>query len=210
MNIYIIGPSRSAKTPISNQVAEAVKAIRISASDWVRNIFVPSGPVVTMEDKQRTLEEITRFSQLLLADNPNRCIDHIRQNYPGVVAQDGNYVLEGFRNPRDFLTLFNPAHDRVVFLTFPSSPLSPLTFETEGLALIEQTVNWFAKCGMMSAERILKVCLNDFSEVEMVAGIIIKWATPKEYVSLEEQMKHPRECPWWHDWHACNCGVLEQ
>jgi len=210
MNLYIIGPSHSAKTPISNQVAASINAIRISASDWVRNIFVPSGPVVTIEDRQRTLEEITRFSQLLLAENPNRCIDYIRQNYPGMASQDGDFVLEGFRNPRDFLTLFNPVHDRVVFLTFPSSPLSPLIFETEGLALIEQTVNWFAKCGMMSAKRILKVCLNDFSEVEMVAEIIIKWAATKEYLSLEEQMKHPKECPWWYDWHACNCGALDQ
>lgn len=176
MNIYIIGPSRGAKTPIANQVAVSLKATRVSASDWVRNIFVPSGPVVTMEDKQRTLEEITKFSQTLLAENPNHCIDHIRQNYPDVLARNGDYVLEGFRNPRDFLTLFNPAHDRVVFLTLPSSPLSPLTFETEGLALIEQNINWFAKCGMMDAGRVLKVRLNDFSEVEMIARLIIKWS----------------------------------
>jgi hypothetical protein len=180
MNVYIIGPSRSAKTPIANQVAAGLKATRISASDWVRNIFVPSGPVVTIEDRQRTLEEITLFSQRLLAEDPNHCINHIRQNYPGVLAQDGDYVLEGFRNPRDFLTLFNPVYDRVVFLAHPSSPLSPLTFETEGLAIIEQTTNWFAKCGMMSAGSVLKVCLNDFSEVEMVAGIIIKWMAPNE------------------------------
>lgn len=130
-----------------------------------------------MEDKQIVLEEITLFSQRLLKEDPNRCIDFIRKNNPDLNRY--SHVLEGFRNPRDFLTLFDSLKDKVVILKFPSSPLYPLTFETEGLGIIEQSVDWFVKCGIMSSGSVLKVTLNDFSEVESVAASIIGWANHK-------------------------------
>jgi len=179
MNIFIIGPSRSAKTPIANIVAERFNFTRISASDWVRSIFVSSKPVVTIEDKQRALEEITRFSQDLLKEDPNRCINFIKDKYPWHQLESQSfsdtYVLEGFRNPRDFLTLFNPRYDKVIFLTYPSSPLQPLTFETEGLIIIEQAIDWFIKCEMMLSSSKIKFIIGDFSEVEAIAKLIIEW-----------------------------------
>lgn len=176
MNIFIIGPSRSAKTPIATHVAGSLGYGMISASEWVRSIFVPSGPVVTLEDKQRTLEEITKFSEQLLSENPNCCIEYIRGKFPDVLDGSYSYVLEGFRNPRDFDRFFQPHRDKVVLLSFPSSPLSPLTFETEGLSIIRQSVNWYGKCGFMPANSSINITLNRFEDVEMIAGMIVKWA----------------------------------
>lgn len=172
MNIFIIGPSRSAKTPIANLVAKELGVDRISASDWIRSIFNTSNPIVTIEDKQKALEEITLLSQNLLKENPNRCIDYLQSKY---AINDLDHVLEGFRNPRDFLTLFNPRNDRVVLLTHPSSPLHPLTFETEGLSIIEQSIDWFVQCEMMLESSVMKIIINDFQEVESIADSVVKW-----------------------------------
>jgi hypothetical protein len=179
MNIFIIGPSRSAKTPIATHVASFLGYEVISASEWVRSIFVPSGPMVTIEDKQRSLEEITRFSEKLLSENPNRCIEYIRGKFPNVLDGPSSYVLEGFRNPRDFDRFFQPHRDKVVLLSYPSSPLSPLTFETEGLSIIHQSVNWYGKCGFMPASSSINITLNRFEDVEMVASMIVKWSQTK-------------------------------
>ena len=27
--------------------------------------------------------------------------------------------------------------------------------------------------------------------------------------SVEEFLKHPPECPWHRDWHACSCGLFD-
>lgn len=184
MNIFIIGPSRSAKTPIANLVAERFGFARISVSDWVRSIF-PSSPwctntnPVSMEDKQKCLEEITEFSQTLLHEDPNRCINFIKDKYPGYKLSSRSfsdtYILEGFRNPRDFLNFYNPKYDKVVFLTYPSSPLQPSAFETEGISIIEQSVDWFIKCNMMSSSSKMKFAIGDFSEVENITESICRW-----------------------------------
>lgn len=171
MNIFIIGPSRSAKTPIASLVAKELDLNHISASDWVRKQYVLTFSIVTIEDKQRALEEITVLSQELLKEDPNRCIDYIRKHNNFEMS---SYVLEGFRNPRDFLTLFNPKHDMVVVLSFPRSPLNPLTFETEGLSIIEQSIDWFVTCKVMPESSVMKIVLNDFYEVEMIADLIIQ------------------------------------
>lgn len=173
MNTFIIGPSRSAKTPITLLIAKSTGWQPIHASDWVRSIFLPSRRVVTIEDKQVVLEEITAFSQRLLQENPNRCIDYIRSNNPHLDKY--SHVLEGIRNPRDFLSLFDTRRDRVVVLKIPSSPLRPLSFETEGLAIIEQSIDWLVKCGIMSETSVMKITLNDFLEVEAIADSIVQW-----------------------------------
>ena len=169
------GPSRSAKTPIAQRVSVQLGGVHISASDWVRQRYAPDFHVVTIADRQRAIEEMTKLSQELLLENPDHCVNHIIQKYPGVLDDPGLFVLEGLRNPRDFSRLIRPNKDMVFILSMIGSPLSPMTFETEGLAIIEQTINWFAKCGMMPADHIMKSCIVYFSEVDTFAETLSKW-----------------------------------
>lgn len=175
MNIYILGPSRSAKTPIANHVARSLTYQKVSASDWIRNIFVPSSPIVSIEDKQKALGEITLLSQQLLQEDPNRCISYIREHNPDL--DKGGYVLEGFRNPRDFLTLFNPKTDRVVILYPWGQTLRPSPFEMEGLGVIEEAINWLTKFHLLKETSVMRqVVAADFSNVESLSDFIVKWA----------------------------------
>lgn len=143
----------------------------ISASDWVRNTFVPDPQA--SGDKQKFIASITEYSINQLRNDPEVCIKYICKHYPDVESKKG-YVLEGFRNPKDFLTLLNPSTDLVVLLKFPNNPIHGMTFEQEGLQTIYYSVEWFLHSKLMSECQVINFSLTSLDEINNIANEICK------------------------------------
>lgn len=162
-NIFVIGLSKVGKTPLSDQLANPFGFTRVSASEWIRSTFVPTNP-------ENALAEITAASQERLQQDPDVCVKFITSKYN--VIEHGGFVIEGLRNPRDFILLFRPERDFVLFVTHPNNPLAPTAFETAGVGVIRSTVDWMAQNRLLERSRVAE-CLvaglreeGDLSELE--------------------------------------------
>jgi hypothetical protein len=170
-NIFIVGPSQSGKTTIAKQVGNALSMPVISASDWARNTFVPDFSVITAEDKQKFIIAITEYSTNQLRKDPDMCLKYIRQHNPKVETERG-YVLEGFRSPRDFLSLFNPATDLVVYLDYYNNPVWGMPFEYDGLKAISYSLVWLVRSRLMTDRQLLSFTMKSLDDVKEIANEI--------------------------------------
>ena len=168
-NIFIMGPSQSGKTTIAKQVGIALSMPVISASDWVRNTFVADFPVITAEDKMRFIGAITEYSTNQLRKDPNMCLKYIRQHNPKVETERG-YILEGFRSPRDFLSLFNPTTDLAVYLDYYNNPVWGMPFEYEGLKAISYSLVWLVRSHLMTNRQLLTFTIDSLNDIGNVAS----------------------------------------
>lgn len=144
-NIFVIGPSKTGKTPLADRLAASLGFARVSGSEWVRTQFKP-GP-----DPSTFLADITAYSQQELQRNPDVCVDFIFQKYN--LVGKGGFVIEGLRNPRDFMLLFRPERDLVLFLDYYNNPVTPTDFEEKGIRLISSTVSWMVTNKLLDSKR---------------------------------------------------------
>ncbi len=149
-NIFLIGASGVGKTPISQGIAQTLNMRTVGASGWIKaqytgpkqvliNDVVYDGSSVkhTTEYGKAYVHEITTLSRTKLAENPDACILYLRN--AGV--EDGGCVIDGVRNPRDFMMTFRPEVDLVVFLECAHRQ-AMTAFEEDGCAAILQNVKW--------------------------------------------------------------------
>lgn len=163
-NIFVIGMSRVGKTPLADQLAEPINFIRISASEWIRDGFVPKDPA-------NALAEITQASMERLQENPDVCVDFIVSKYD--VVKRGGFVIEGIRNPRDFALLFRPERDLVMFLSFPTNTMQPTEFEKQGTAVIRSMVDWMINSKLLDGERNAEFVVAGLREDGDIADPVI-------------------------------------
>lgn len=153
MNLFVLGRSRSGKSPFAAQVALALSATHISASAWVRRRF-PKGEY---PDRAALVEALTRFSVAELRRNPRACVEFIRSEYDLTRPS----VLEGLRNPHDFVHLFDPTRDGVAVLEHTANDLVPTAFEG-GLDVIARYLAYLETSGMMDPGRVRRYRFPEF------------------------------------------------
>jgi hypothetical protein len=141
MSLFVLGRSRTGKTPFAAQVALALGCPHLMASEWVRKRFPPA----RFPDRQSLVDALTRFAVEELKRDPRACIDYIRTHH-----DLGRFnVIEGVRNPHDFVHLFDPRRDAVVFLEHTANELRPTAFEG-GLGVIETYLDYLRDAGLLS------------------------------------------------------------
>lgn len=122
MNIFIIGNSKSGKSTLSSLMASDLGYKVVSAGGWVREAFA---------DKTPSRKEMDDYSCETFKHNPNACIEYIMEQ----IGNESNVIIEGIRNPRDFMFLYQP-EDIVIFIK-----LNPIVeesdFETKGINAIQ-------------------------------------------------------------------------
>src|SRR5262245_54529373 len=160
MSIFVLGRSRTGKTPFASQVALALGSTHIMGSEWVRKRFPP----LDTSDRQTFVDAITRFSLEELRRNPRACVEYIRAHYD----LSRPCVFEGLRNPHDFVHLFDPRTDTVVLLEHTGNDLRPTGFES-GLDLIAQYARYLVETGLLPAERMIAY---EFAEFHEPAGVV--------------------------------------
>lgn len=156
MSIFVLGRSRTGKSPFAQEISRFFHAQHIGASEWVRSRFIADD---YGDDRAAFVAAITKFSLQQLAENPSACVDFIRSKYDlGAFC-----VIEGLRNPSDFIKLFDSRKDAVVFLEHENGDLPVTEFET-GLETIKSYLNWLVRTSMLPANRVNTYRFKDFRD----------------------------------------------
>lgn len=143
MKIFILGRSGSGKTPFARKISQALDFQYIPASEWVKDLFDR-----TIEDRNRYIETMTCFSLQALRQRPTRCIEFIKSRYDLCTPS----VIDGIRNPHDFINLYDPTVDLVVFLECLANHTHETVFEKEGLKVIRQYLEFLNKTGILAQQ----------------------------------------------------------
>jgi cytidylate kinase len=115
VKVFVIGASGVGKTPMATHLAARCGLAHVRASAWARAGFPGTAPAPTasLEERAAFVEAITAWSTAELARDPWVSIDHL-----AVTADlSAPCVVEGVRNPLDFIHLYDPRGDVVIWLT---------------------------------------------------------------------------------------------
>ncbi|MBY0359890.1 MAG: hypothetical protein K2W82_17940 [Candidatus Obscuribacterales bacterium] len=154
MKIFVLGRSRTGKSPFAQQVARFFGAQHIMGSEWVRRQFTTDLP---KSDRAGIVQAITAFSLEKLRQNPHSCLNFIAGKYD----LNSFCVIEGLRNPFDFIHLFDYRHDFVVFLEHEDNGLTATGFE-QGLDIIRLHLAYQQNLGLLKSERVISYRYRNF------------------------------------------------
>jgi hypothetical protein len=140
-NIFIIGKTKSAKSALADWIeTKYPEFCRVQASEWIK-AECPWESYQLLEDSYpEYVKFLSHLSAKRLKENPDACIDYIKRKYR---IENGMYAIEGIRNPRDFMSLFDPERDMVLFLSNPGHEFDG-NFD-DGIEVIKGYVEWLAK-----------------------------------------------------------------
>lgn len=138
--IIIYGYSDLAKTPIANQLAALLNFEVVSASTPIREYARKNSMA------NATREYLTVHTNALLRVDRFWSADELAK----LVKPD--CILEGVRNPIDFVKLFNPARDVVVKVVHPTQ-ISANNFEYYGVIGIEAIIGFYTANNLMAIDR---------------------------------------------------------
>jgi len=160
--LFVLGASGAGKTPVARQLADALGVPHIGASQWVRRAFPP---VDDPTQRQQQIEAMTRFSIEELRANPRACLDFIQREQHDLADAGAPCVVEGMRNPFDFVHAFDPRRDLVVMMERADNTLQRTAFE-RGLDVIRDYLAWLRGAGLMDDAHVLARTIATAAEIE--------------------------------------------
>jgi hypothetical protein len=140
---FVLRRSGSGKTPFAKRVAEATGCAHVGASEWVRS----RSPGEARATRDEQIAALTAFSIEELRRNPAVCVEFIAAHHD--LSKPS--VIEGVRNPYDFVRLFHPRSDLVVFLEDTENTLAETAFES-GLGVIRGYLDFLERAGLRRRE----------------------------------------------------------
>jgi hypothetical protein len=161
-NVFVFGNTKSGKTNAAKKLALALGYGHAGASAWARRGFAAQGP--SPEAPAEFVRGITAYSIARLRENPDACLDDLKASHD--LAAKG-LVIEGMRNPRDFISLFDPRTDAAIELKNALAP-SPATPFERGVDVIRAYLSWLKDAGL-TGERLFVCEVADYDEID--AGI---------------------------------------
>jgi hypothetical protein len=143
MKVFLLGATRSGKTPIAEHISICTGYRLISAGAWA---------TVGSSDRDRTMEEHVRcatlFSVQSLKTNFRRSLEFAQLSIEGFP----DVVIDGERNPFDFIHLFNPREDAAISIRIGENVRFWTDYE-EGLLTIWKYLDWLLACGFIVAQQ---------------------------------------------------------
>ena len=133
MNIFVIGKSKTGKTTVSSKIAQALDIQHVTVSTIFREIVNEND----FETRQEFIEKISYVSETMIEHDP-----YVVVNYVNSMTANTSSVVEGFRNPFEFIKIFNPSEDKVVFLNGGKHVLSYQSKFENGVDLIYKNLKW--------------------------------------------------------------------
>jgi hypothetical protein len=162
MNVFVLGPSRSGKTPMARHLAAALGLRHVKAGAWVRERFATPAPADDAPDAERAafVAAITRFAIDELRADPWVSIDHLAAAGLHVPS-----VIEGIRNPMDFVHAYDPRGDVVIWLDAASIAITPTPFE-RGLDVIDAYLAWLEASGIRDPGKVWRCKFSAFRRTD--------------------------------------------
>jgi hypothetical protein len=150
-NIFVVGWTGVGKTTYAKQLCVENPAWNLlTGSSWITQH--PDCPPVE-PNKQSRAEKLTKFCLDLLKKDITVSYQGLKQ----LISNDKTNVIEGIRNPSDFVRLFDPTKDEVVFLVNDRVVQPSTTFEKIGLETITHYVMFLLGEGLLAPEQIKQV-----------------------------------------------------
>jgi dephospho-CoA kinase len=152
-NIFVIGKSKTGKTTFSKKLAALLEMNHIQGSEWVKEKAKEEN-IIFSEENYRT--EITNFALGFLRKDRNTCVDFIKNKYK---LENKGFLIEGLRNPYDFMNLVDFNKDYVFFLTLADvNNFKENSVFDYGVDIIEKTVNYlgFPSVNLLSENRVYR------------------------------------------------------
>lgn len=171
MTIYIVGATKSGKTPIGLEIEQLnPKWKSITASEWVKSKFKPSSDQLSIAE---FVDEITKFSIEELNKDLDQCIHFIKRTYCKDYLE-GTLVIDGIRNPRDFTNLFQPNRDKILFIQKEGND-NWTKFES-GIEVIKNYVEWLTSNSLLDKDNVEHFTYNTpLFEIKDVINKIERW-----------------------------------
>ena len=148
MRIFVLGASHTGKSPFARRVAESLGIRHLGASAWVRERFTEPRPADDSPASERA-SHVARITAVALAElrrDPHVSVASLQSR----LRPDEHAVIEGMRNPYDFVHLFDPRTDHVVALFGPPAVSSPFD---RGIEPLLAYVDWTIEIGLCDATR---------------------------------------------------------
>lgn len=162
MKVFIIGYSGHGKSPMARHLADATNLQRIKASGWVSALTEQK-----FNSRAERTAALTKLSLEALAKDPNVSMRYMLENIseceflikkrirkPGI-------IIDGMRNPVDFIRLFNPKEDIVFWLSNAYLKHSTM-FEYHGITAITSYLSFLSTSGLMEPWRLKWVSYEYF------------------------------------------------
>jgi hypothetical protein len=151
-NIFVVGWTGVGKTTYAKQLClDNSNWNLITGSTWVTQH--PDCPLVDGDSKRLRAEKLTKFCLNILKKD----ITVSYQGFLSLMKKHQTNVIEGIRNPSDFVRLFDPSKDEVVFLVNDRIVQPSTTFEKIGLETITHYVMFLLGEGLVTPEQIKQV-----------------------------------------------------
>jgi hypothetical protein len=146
MKIFVLGTSYSGKTPLAERLGARLGLPVHSAGEWAREGFGHR-----CRDMREYVAEVTAWSLAELQTDFGRGLKHLR----GKEGLSDGSVIEGERNPHDFVHLFDPRAGWALTLVNLHNPIPPTPYE-HGLEVIWRYLEWLAANGFIMASQDLR------------------------------------------------------
>ena len=144
-NIFVVGTSGTGKTTFSNELAKMFDLEAVSASRWTTKF----GYKKTDPDYRTKVTEATKTA---LVDDPYVCINDLSLT---IESRDSHsFIIEGIRNPFDFMNLFSPERDYVIFLKPNDVKSVANNTLDDGVKHILSNVYWMIDANIVSIEQV--------------------------------------------------------
>jgi len=161
---FIIGISGSGKTTLAKKLAEARKVPCISASECLADVPLPPGC-----SRQERAEYLSDYTTNILRQNPGFCSDYLHKKYGSVFNSSINRcsaIIEGIRNPYDFMRLFRPEQeDEVISIEYKYNTCTKTDFE-QGLDTIDSYLTWMVNNEIIGPWQYQRISFDRFTDQE--------------------------------------------
>lgn len=138
-NVFFIGPTKVGKSTLAWTLCfetPDVYLVPVQASKWIKEQY----SAASFASYPEYVAFLTQKSRELLAKDPDCAVKRIKQSFN---CCGGGCLIEGVRNPRDFMQLFDYRKDLVVFLS--RNGMEVVNEFEEGIEVIKQYVKWLEK-----------------------------------------------------------------
>lgn len=138
--IFIVGLSGAGKSTYARNLARILGCGVVSGGGWIRAQYPHAGSL-----------ELTQRALNTLAGDPDVAI-----RWVGPRPEGDFQIVEGLRNPRDFVHLCDPTRDFAVLLSEREPPTSPDIWESTGVDAIVALLGFYMETWAMQVATVTR------------------------------------------------------
>lgn len=144
MNIFVLGLPKSGRTTLANEIVKTEKFQYIDSSAWIKSSFRKKQDGENSEQYEEAYYQF--FINKIKLDSE---ISYSNTQNVIKLCEDVQFVIDNLVGPKDFIQLFNPNKDLVVFLNRLDYDAEYKDYQSIGISVMRDYCFWLASAGML-------------------------------------------------------------